>query len=397
MKVRKIKEAEYARTLELFAVAFESPLEPDAVSPRRLEEIKQAPACREERYWQERWAAFDDAGAMMGFLIGFPATVRFDGKQAACTCVGGVSTLPQYRGRGAIAGCFRRHLEDSYWAGHVFSYLYPFSTVFYRQFGYALCAETVEWTFETAVIPPFPDIVGEAVLNEGSAQQTAIAQVYAGHMAKYNLSFVREACDWNRLISRSPATENRFTYVWRNHAGIPKGVLGFHKQYDAGSQQSTMQCDAFYYTDAEGLQGLLQHIRSYRSHIQWVKLSLPKDAALECVLPEVGGRCRRELQFTGMGRVIHAQRALELACYRGSGQVSLKLTDPCIMQNNKAFRVTYENGACTRVEESETYDTEMDIGTFTRLLLGNCNDGDVQGEALAGVFYPKKLFICDFF
>ena len=130
MIVRKIREEEYARTCQVFAIEFEFHMEENETTPKRLEEIKRNPMTREDKYYLERWAAFDDQNNMMGFLIGFPAKVRFDGKEAVCTCIGGVSSLPQYRRKGVIANCFRKHLEDSYKKGYGFSYLYPFSTVF---------------------------------------------------------------------------------------------------------------------------------------------------------------------------------------------------------------------------------------------------------------------------
>ena len=397
MIVRKIREEEYARTQELFSIAFEIPMAAGRVSPQELARIKAEPRTREERYWLERWAAFDDSGQMMSFLIGWPALVRFDGGVTVCTCIGGVSSLPQFRGKGAIAQCFRRHLEDSYQTGAVFSYLYPFSTSFYRQFGYELCAESVEWTLEIDRLAGMSAQTGEAVLNEGDSQQAAIEEVYRRYMEDYNLSFVREGWDWSRDVARNPAVEGRFTYVWRNQAGIPKGAFTFRKEYEPGLDRATMLCDAFYFDGEEGLRGLLTHLYSYRGHFQKVRLTVPKDAALERVAPEVSGGCRRELRFVGMGRVIHAEKALQLAAYRGSGTVSLKLIDPCVEENNDVFRVTFQEGRCVKIQRGGQWDAELPINKFSRLLLGNCDWGEVQAAPLNQVFYRKKLFLCDGF
>lgn len=398
MIVRKILEEEYSRTQEIFGIAFEIQMEKEALSEEKLRQIKESPATREEVYYKERWAAFDDNGQMMGFLIGFPAMVRFDGGEAVCTCIGGVSSLPQYRGHGVIAECFRKHLEDSYAAGHVFSYLYPFSTVFYRQFGYELCSETVEWEFDIRTVPCFEEVQGTAFLNEHGSQKQAIAQVYDAYTRECNLAFVREDCDWKQVIRDNPAVDHSYTYVWKNVQGIPKGVIGYHKEYSEKYPGELMLVEAFYFADEEGLKGLLNHIRAYRGHYQSVKISLPGHVALQRVLPEVSGCAfHRTLYFNGMGRVIHAENVFRMARYRGDGRVSIRLTDRFIKENNRVFRVTFENGRCISVEDGKHADIQLDIGTFSRWILGCMEEEEVQDENLRKIFYPKKNYICNGF
>lgn len=393
MIVRKIREEEYARTCQVFAIAFEFPMAENATTPKRLEEIKRNPMTREEKYYLERWAAFDDQNNMMGFLIGFPAKVRFDGKEAVCTCISGVSSLPQYRRKGVIANCFRKHLEDSYKKGYGFSYLYPFSTVFYRQFGYELCVENVVWDIDIKTIPYFPEAKGSAVLNEQKSVRHEIKQVYEAFMRNCNLTFVREDCDWNRIICDQPAKEGKYSYVWKNEGGIPKGALSFRKE------EGIMHCDAFYYTDEEGLKGLMNHIRSVRSHFGRVRISVPKHVALQEVLPEASaGGFSREMHFSGMGRVIHAENVLRMARYQGSGQVSFRLHDDYIAENNRVFHVTFEDDRCVALDEEVSSDTkDLDIRRFSRWILGCGSEEEIQDQKWKTIFYPKKNYICDGF
>ncbi len=59
------------------------------------------------------------------------------------------------------------------------------------------------------------------------------------------ITFVQEGWDWSRDVARNPAVEGRFTYVWRNQAGIPKGAFTFRKEYEPGLDRATMLCDGF--------------------------------------------------------------------------------------------------------------------------------------------------------
>ena len=57
--------------------------------------------------------------------------------------VGAVQTLPPYRRRGGVAACFAKALPILYADGFLFSYLYPFSTAFYRRVGYESCVTKI--------------------------------------------------------------------------------------------------------------------------------------------------------------------------------------------------------------------------------------------------------------
>lgn len=395
MYTRKIRSSEFRDTRKLFAIAFEAPASAESLSAGEMQRIRQSPRTRDEFYRLERWAAFTDDDAMMACLIGAPAPVRFDGHEVPCTCIGGVSCRPEFRRQGAIASCFRQHFADAYDQGAVLSYLYPFSTVFYRQFGYELCVEAVDWRFDIASIPEFTGVNGTVRMNEGDREDEAIRAIYAAHMQPYNLSFCREDWEWQGHISQHPERDGRFTYVWRNAGGEAKAYFTFRKEYDDSRRQSVMACSAFHFVDAEGVRGLLNFIRSFRSHFQRVHIRLPRDCRLERILPEVSGSCERTLHFTGMGRVINVRRALELARYQGSGEVCFAVDDPCLPRNSGMYRVVFEDGRCVSIDQTGTPAVTLGMADFSRLLLGGCEPGEYP--ALSALFYPKRMHICDYF
>ena len=132
MEIRLLRPEELARTEELFALAFRLPLE-------RGREEKPDEALH--------WAAFDEDGEMMSTLTVPAYQMWFDGQPVRMGGIGGVSTLPQYRKRGGIRGCFEALLPELYRRGYDFSYLYPFSTAFYRKFGHRGTAGTARKLF----------------------------------------------------------------------------------------------------------------------------------------------------------------------------------------------------------------------------------------------------------
>ena len=128
MLIRPITKEERLQSAQLFAIAFESPFDPNDLTPFAQEPVI--------------WAAFDEeSGEMTSTVYVTDYQVRFDGRCFKMGGVGGVASLPQYRRAGGIRACFQRALPAMYREGYVFSYLYPFSTAYYRRFGYESCVQ----------------------------------------------------------------------------------------------------------------------------------------------------------------------------------------------------------------------------------------------------------------
>ena len=129
MIVRQTRPEDAAALNALFAVAFETT--PD-----------KGPA-QEGDGDIRHWGAFSEDGELMSSLSVTPFSIRFDGSACSMAGVGAVQTLPPYRRRGGVAACFQKALPSLYADGFTFSYLYPFSTAFYRRFGYESCVTRI--------------------------------------------------------------------------------------------------------------------------------------------------------------------------------------------------------------------------------------------------------------
>ncbi len=135
MVVRRITAGERRRAEEIFSIAFETPWQ-------------------EETYPTEKYAAFlEDDETMTSCLSILPFSVCFDGETVKMAGIGGVSSLPQYRRTGGIRGCFEKMLPDLYQEGYVLSMLYPFSTNYYRKFGYEVWARGARYEMDLSYIP----------------------------------------------------------------------------------------------------------------------------------------------------------------------------------------------------------------------------------------------------
>lgn len=391
--IRELTAEELTRADELFAIAFEQPMER---RPREPEDGR-----------SRQWAAFDGA-EMMSTLTVTDFSVRFDGHTCKMGGVGGVATLPQYRRRGGIRGCFQAMLPDLYANGHDFSYLYPFSTGYYRKFGYECCVQKYRVSVHLGLLTP-PETGGTLRLAEpGSPLTGSIRAVDAAWEDRYNMMVQHREEDYKWTEKVDPAVKQEFTYVYFSAEGTPKAYTTFTKADQSDGRN--LVCSRFFFVDREGFAGLMGLFKSLSSDHTLVKFMLPASAAMQYLMPEWSmGAASWSVQPAGMVRVVNAESVLKKARYVGDGSVVLQIADPQIEENNRSFAVRFSENRAVSVEETrEAPDAVLSIPAFSALISGVCDLPDAaewmnglevrrQADVLSRVFYRKPLMIADYF
>lgn len=406
MIVRRIREGEYKRCQELCALAFEYAMkDADRTPEEALRAVRERPASRQDIFWHSQWAAFaDDDATMLSTLTVIPYRASFDGSDVPMAGIGGVATLPQYRRMGGIRGCFARALPQMWEEGVVLSYLYPFSTAFYRRFGYELACAANRWRIALRFVPRMQVGGTWRLLERGANLRDAIERIDRKWLACYNCMVRCEDIEYAWVERENPFADRSYTYVYFGEGGGPSAYLTCRPVAD---ERRTLECTRFVFDDLEGLRGLLTLLKTFEADHSEAVMTLPEDIELGGVLPEwsLGGvQCQKA--WRGMARVVHVQRALELARMRGEGSLIVEIHDEQIPGNNGRFRVRFAPGMPNAVGATrEPPDVLLNIQDFSRLLLGGCGDMRWLPEAqilcspekAAQVFYRKPMFISQYF
>lgn len=395
MMIRKLTTQEEAvRANELFAIAFEQPM---------------TRPCEPDDDGTHRWAAFDDqTGEMTSNLVVTDFSIRFDGKTAKMGGIGGVASLPQYRRCGGVRGCFEAMLPDMYENGYEFSYLYPFSTGYYRKFGYECCVQKYHTAVDLGLLNP-PRTDGFLRLAEpGRALTDDIRAVDAVWEDRYNMMVIHGENDYKWTEKVDPAVKQEFTYVYYSADGSPKAYAVFAKADETDGRN--LICSRFFFTDREGFGGLTALFKSFSADHRFVKFTLPTQTAMQYLMPEWSqGAVAWTLRNAGMARVIHVKNVLKKAAYLGDGSVTLRICDPQIEQNNRTLAVSFAGGRAVSVEETAAFpDAELSIAAFSALITGTCDFAEAKcwmngikvnqnDGVLPRIFYRKPLMISDYF
>ena len=394
MNVRKVTPQENKRVNELFAIAFEMGLQDEPFLP-----------CDDTI---TTWAAFDGEH-MTSTLSETRFHVQFDGHSCLMGGMGGAASLPQYRRHGGIRGCFEASLRDQYEKGYDFSYLYPFSTAYYRRYGYERCIQHLNVTVDLGLLK-VTDTQGKFALSESDNPQTeairAVDQVWEN---KFNMMVLHEESfyDWTKKVN--PARDMNFTYVYYAKDGSPRAYTTFKMENQPDGRN--LQCSRFFFTDAEGFMGLMQIFKSLSSDHRFVKFTLPYGQGLEYLMPEwsMGAAYWTVNNNAGMVRVINVPNVLMKASYHGSGEAILEIEDPQIVENQGIYRVVFEKGKAVSVDKTEKApDMKLSMPAFSALISGavdldtavSCIPGTEvcsDSVALRQVFKKKPVMIVDYF
>lgn len=334
----------------------------------------------------------------------FPFPARFDGHVVMMNGIGGVATLPQHRRKGAVRVLMQEAIRDLYEHDYVLSMLFPFSSAYYRQFGYGSGTRLATWTVPLSGIR-LPDVGGSIEMLNYGDDLSVLAEIYNSCCADWNLSVVRRVYD-EELVKENFMKQARHIYVWRNNAGEARGFMILKKV------ESTMECtfdfhlmNGIYFRDAEALMTLLRFATSFQPRCDKIRFCVPDGLHVEeIVANDSDAKC--ELVYSDMVRVVNVRKALELCRCKGKGSVRIAVDDGIIAENCGVWQVDFAPGQPNRVEKVDgPADVEMRIDSLSQLLLGIRCSGDlpmmpgvrvINSDApLENIFYTKMCWLAN--
>ena len=417
MIVRRIRPEELKRTEELFSVAFEFPYEQELNAEALYKEKSENPKSREDLCLLDKFAAFDELEDGSLFMFSCLSATRFpmffDGNRVEMAGVGGVSSLPSHRNRGGIRKCFEVMLPELYKSGAEWGYLYPFSTAYYRKFGFEMAVQGYTYTLNLSHLPRFKE-PGYTVLADASSRERlypAVKEVYGKFSGRYNYMICNEDFEYKFITEADPYKKMEFVYVAFAEDDSPRGYVTFTKERVGNTQY--LHAKRFAFTDTKGLKLLLDLLSTLKADHLTVDFTLPTDIDLEGMLQEFSfGAVSKTVAYLGMSRVLNVQKVLEKASYIGDGEFSVAVTDGQIDENNGVFAVSFRDGKAVSVEKKEggEADVSMPVNIFSRLIGGSVTNGsfeyipdlvvnnmDKENLLKEQVFVTKPGFLCEYF
>ena len=396
MIIRKIQPEEKVAASMIQALSF--------LGKRDFTEDLADPAAHSKGY-ENYWGAFSDGGTMTACLILFPYTVLYNGNTAGMGGIGGVASMPEHRMGGAVREMFKNSMASMRDEGQAFSYLYPFSFSFYRQFGYESCYLKKIITCKTQDFKHIKPSGSMSMLQKGDDMAPYMA-IHTRFIGAFNMVVKRTQQQMADMMDRDPYATAQYTYLWRNENGDAKSYITFVTENLKDKRHMVVK--DFEWMDSEGMRGMLSMISKFSAQapcFRWPNVPPNFDIAL---LTHDYFDIECETSMNGMNRVVDAAGAVRLMRVpEGCGGAAVKIVDDFLAWNNVTVKLEWADGALCAERTNAAPDMTVPITSLARLVTGYSTpaalalagmaDIDSNHTALEKLFPNKPVYMNDFF
>ena len=390
MEIRKILPNENIETIKIQSVCFT--MNKDFTTGDKFE----------EGYEVVR-ALFNSEGKMCASLNLIPFLFRMNGETVKMAGIGGVVSLPEERNKGYIKKIFKHTLQEMRENGQFFSFLYPFSNPYYRQFGYECCNKVQKVKIPLTAFAELksPGHAKHFVYTEDIG---TVKELYNSFIADKNLAVVRDEKQFKDLFDRDAYKDLYHTYVWHNHEGKPVSYISF------GALEGTendLDVTELVWDSFESLKGILGFLYKFYPYYSNFTGLFPTFMDFRLLFSEPS-QVKAEINVRGMNRIVDVEKVLELMKYPGeSGQVVIEVKDDFCEWNTDTFAVSWKNGKANVARKELPADLNCSIQELTQLVTGYATIPQLEAftglrvsgntQLLNSVFSEKQLFLRECF
>lgn len=284
-----------------------------------------------------------------------------------CVGVGGVATKPEFRRMGGVRRLFSEVERLSVEKDWDIGILHPFSTAYYRLFGYETAGLYVRAKAPFSCFSHIERNCSVDLLEEGKLGD--VLTLYDKIAKKTNLCFCRETGVYFNL---KPYETTNYTYMWKNDAGEYRA----YASYSVSRQESTVNVSEIGFLDSESLHGIIGFLRCYDGNQDYISFGkLPLDSPVFDIIPETS-KVERHLGNIGSVRIYNIEKVLKTRIYpEESGHFSL-LAEDCHKPNAGVYEVEFSKG---KAEIKKRPDGNADISltpaAASRLLTSGVTGG----------------------
>ncbi|MBO5452642.1 MAG: GNAT family N-acetyltransferase [Clostridia bacterium] len=335
-------------------------------------------------------------------VYGFNA--NFDGTPCKMSGIGGVISDFNSPLKGAMKQIYAESFKIMRAKGQYISHLYPFEENYYRQYGYDVTCQSETWKIPIEKLCIYKE--GIAVPYDGTDKMKEdVKSVFNKFAADKNLLITRNDKEWEAFFeSKKPYVSGVNAFVHYNESGSADAYMSYSVSPQADRPQN-MVVNSLWFTDFNGLKGILSYFATQRSYCDHLLITLPESIDIAPVLDSCGGWGKRNVVRTvlnqGTTRVIDVEEVLKMAKYNGEGKICIKIYDDIYAPwNNDCF--TVEFGKETKVSRGGAPDIEMKITSFTTGIMGRMSFENllifpdikvINKDNLEKVFYKKHVWI----
>jgi predicted acetyltransferase len=323
--------------------------------------------------------------------------------------LGAVATPPEHRRQGYARELCREVCREYADEGVSLVALWPFSTPFYRQMGWATVNDLYEFRLEPSTLPAH-DPRGQ-YRRLGVDDWERLRPVEAAFGAGVTLSMRRSEPWWReRTLTNWTGGTEPFVYGYERDGDLAGYLV--YTVAEGDTNERTLSVETFGSVDEEAHRSLLEFLRRHGAQVDRVELLCATDSQLLALVDDPGEvTCER---VPGPMARLTSLDALDGLDWSGLDRpLTVAVEDPLLPANDARVRLSADgvesiSGDDTDAVSGDEPDIRVDIGTLTQLYVGRYDPAaaervagltmvDDSRRALAEIFPERQVCLREFF
>lgn len=359
--MRELRENDLEQFNDLLRYAFQVTGDELNKSGWQEEEIKRAKAPVLKDAYVVGW--FDDETLASQIVI-YDMEVNVYGEIYRMGGITGVTTYPEYAGRGLANSLMKNclgHMRDEKMD---ICFLYPYSIPFYRKMGWEIVTDKMTFTIKDSQLPKRQPVDG--IVKRVDIDHEDMKRVYKYFAVQKHGALIRNELAWDEYWKWE--TDDVTAAIYYNEDKKPLGYLVYE------IENEELHVKEMIYLNQEARMGIWNYISSHYSMIENVTGDNYTGESLAFLLED--SEITETIEPYIMARIVNAHSFLlqfPFQIITEDLHIHFILHDEMAEWNNGNYEIYWEDGklCCDMVEDTPTVNVvELNIQTFTTLLMG---------------------------
>lgn len=325
------------------------------------DEIKHAKAPILEQAYALGWFY---EGELASQIVVYPMEINIHGEIYSMGGITGVTTYPEYAGRGLIHSLMTKVLEYMREEKQLLSILYPYSIPFYRKKGWEVVSDKLTYTIKDTQLPKRQDVPG--MVRRVELEHEDLKNVYKYYSVQKHGALIRDELAWAEYWRWE--TDDVTAAIYYDGDGKPLGYMVYVVKNEI------FHIKEMIYLNFEAKNGLWNYIGSHFSMITEVRGKNYTGEPLAFLLED--SEITETIAPYIMARIVDVKEFILQYPFQVTPEelhIHLRVHDKMAPWNEGLFEVYWkdEKTYCEKVEEAAVVNlVELDIQTLTTMLMG---------------------------
>ena len=297
-------------------------------------------------------------------IVVYPMQVNIEGVLYDMGGVTGVTTYPEYSGRGLIHTLVVKILEIMRERGQSISYLYPYSIPFYRKKGWEVVSDKLAFSIKDTQLPKHRPVPG--MVERVDTEHEDLKNVYEYFAYQHHGALIRDSLAWDEYWRWE--VDDVIAAVYYDSSHKPLGSLVYH------IENEIFYIKEMIYLNKEAYHGLWSYVSAHFSMITEVRGDNYTGEPMAFLFED--SEITETIAPYYMARIVDVPAFLSRYTFREAPEklrLHLRVHDPLAPWNDNTFLVRWkdEETICEIAEEGPYPNLiELDIQTLTAMLMG---------------------------